>query len=705
MAGILCEINGDRPSIRGPIMSIRFKLRGAYLLFVLIFAAALCGQTKNNGAAGSGPLQQRYNDAQKLQRTGKLSEAAEQYRAFLADALGELAAGYGLARDYRQAASLFDEAIALEPDSQSLILDAARTALVLGDLPRAKMLATEFIRKYPAEREKLAQAHQLLGRTLLKLNQNQEARKELESAVDLDPTFPNGYDLAVACLDLADEKCAVQVFAEMEKSFGDKPEIHMAFGRAYSESDFQPRAVTEFRRAIEENPRLPGAHYLLAAILLATGGDEGHLEDAEAELKKELVISPRDSMTYSALGKIETTHHHYAEAETYLKKAISLGSSSPDAYLYLGQMYFAANRSAEAETALRQCILLTTDVSLNRYQVQKAHFLLGRILMQKGEQDAAHAEMNISRELANKTLAQDKSALTGLTDTSGSENVQVPVAEAGTTPTLTATTVDPIMLRKVESMKEQIRLPMADSYNNLGAIAATDNDYAVAVKYFERSAAWNPTLEGLDYNWGRAAFAGSQFADAIMPLSRYVKLHPDDAGARSVLAISQFMTGNYHGCIAALEPSIGKTDLAPQAEYVYATSMVRTGQIASGAERLAALEKLHPEIPDVHRALGEALSQQGEKQRALEELRSAIQLSPEDPESHYDLGKIELESGDKAAAIPELEAATRLLPDSEKFHRELADAYTAALRPADAQRERETCNLLQARARSNTSSH
>ena len=65
--------------------------------------------------------------------------------------------------------------------------------------------------------QKLAQAHQVLGRALLKLNQDQEARKELEAAVALDPTFPNGYDLAVACLDLDDEKCAVQIFDEMEK--------------------------------------------------------------------------------------------------------------------------------------------------------------------------------------------------------------------------------------------------------------------------------------------------------------------------------------------------------------------------------------------------------------------------------------------------------------------------------------------------------
>ena len=255
----------------------------------------------------------------------------------------------------------------------------------------------------------------------------------------LDPTFANGYDLAVACLDLDDEKCAVQIFDEMETSFGDTPEIHMAFGRAYGDSDFQPRAVTEFRRAIEENPRLPGAHYLLAAVLLATGNDASPLESAEAELKKELAISPRDSMTYAALGKIAVTRNNYPEAETYLKKAILLGPQSPDAYLYLGQMYFNTNRFAEAETALRECIRLTTDVSRNRYQVQKAHYLLGRILMKKGQQDAAHAEMDISRDLANKTLAQDKSKLAGLMDTFGSQDVQASATEASTSPSLVAT--------------------------------------------------------------------------------------------------------------------------------------------------------------------------------------------------------------------------------------------------------------------------
>jgi len=95
----------------------------------------------------------------------------------------------------------------------------------------------------------------------------------------------------------------------------------------------------------------------------------------------------------------------------------------------------------------------------------------------------------------------------------------------------------------------------------------------------------------------------------------------------------------------------------------------------------------------------------GERQRALEELHTAIQLNPGDAESHYDLGKIELESGDTATAISELETAVRLSPNSERYHGELADAYKAVLRPADAQKEMETCDLLKKQLRTGDSSH
>jgi tetratricopeptide (TPR) repeat protein len=639
-------------------------------------------------------LQQHYNSAQRLLQSGNLERAAEEYRVFLASAQGELAAGHAMAKDYARAVALYSSALLLQPDSPVLRLGYARTALLMGDLSHAETLTRAFLSGYTGDSLTLAQAHQILGRALHKMNRDQEARKELETAVALDASFENGYDLAVVCLDLDDEKCAAQIFTEMQSSFGDTAALHMAFGRAYGNSDFAPRAVEEFKKAIAENPRLPTAHYCLAAALLTTGQDEPTLEAAQTELKKELEISPHDFLTYAALGKLTATHGNYPEAERYLKRAIELNPNNPDAFLYLGQMEYDTNRFNDAETHLRRAIQLTADASRNRYQIQKAHFLLGRILMQQHREQDARAEMQMARALANKVLSQDKSELAGLLANQAATGVSDDSAQPAPAHT-TQENVDPAELRDLSAFEKRLTPAIADSYNNLGAIAAGGNHYSEALGYFERAAAWNPTLDGLDLNLGRAAFMTSRFSEAVVPLRRYVAAHPEDSGTRAALGMSEFMTGSYSGCIDALKGVQETIASIPQMQYVYAESLVKLGHVSDGAERLASLEAQHPEIADVHRGLGEAFALQGDKQKATKELQTALQINAKDSEAHYDLGKVELESGNTAAAIPELQSAVELAPDNPRFHQELAGAYKLAQRAADAERELKAYNDLE----------
>jgi len=61
---------------------------------------------------------------------------------------------------------------------------------------------------------------------------------------------------------------------------------------------------------------------------------------------------------------------------------------------------------------------------------------------------------------------------------------------------------------------------IAASYNNLGVHAAMKEEFAEAAGYFQAAAKWNPTLPGVDSNWGRAAFANHQCEQAIIPLHR-----------------------------------------------------------------------------------------------------------------------------------------------------------------------------------------
>ena len=161
-------------------------------------------------------LQRRYDAAQKFQAANDLDHAAQQYRIFIADALEGFALGRARAGQYDKAANDFDTALILVPD-------------------------------FPAMKIQYA-------------------------AVALDPTFENGYELAIAELDLGDGPDAAKIFSEMLASLGDTATIHMYFGQAYGRSDFQNDAVAEFEKAIAKRDKLPGVHYSLAAAYLSTSG-------------------------------------------------------------------------------------------------------------------------------------------------------------------------------------------------------------------------------------------------------------------------------------------------------------------------------------------------------------------------------------------------------------------------------------------------
>lgn len=613
---------------------------------LLICSAAAAQSPASNPPPKNSTLQGLYEAAEQAQKTGDLKQAAESYRGFLAEALGELANSHAQIGDYPGAGELFDEALTLEPNSPSLRRDYAATALESGDLKHAESLARGLLSDYPDDPKGLALVHQILGRTLHRMNRDQEAKKEMEAAISLDPSFANEYDLAVVCLDLDDENCAAQIFDGLEKAHGDSPALHMQFGLAYGNSDFTPHAVTEFKKVIAEDPHYPGAHYSVAAALLAAGEDEKTLEEAETELKEELAISPNDFLTYAALGKIEASYRRYPEAERYLKRAIALNPKNPDAFLYLGQMDFDTNQPAEAEENLRRAIALTTDPARNHYQIQKAHFLLGRILMQKHEEDAAHAEMALAHALADKALTKDKTQLAGLLDNktagAGAANSGVDAAGMAATPPHAP---DPAAVAKQKAFEKELTPAIADSFNNLGAIDASEKNYADALKLFEQAKEWNPSFEGLDYNMGRAAFMAADFADAIMPLSRYLKLHPGDSGIRGALAMSQFMTHDYAACIQELKGAGSEVSSIPQMQYIYADSLLQTGQVVQGKDMLEKLEAAHPEIAEVHRALGEAWENEGNCDQAMKEFEAASRINASDFETRYDIDRAELKCG------------------------------------------------------------
>ena len=664
------------------------------------------------------PLQRHYEQAENFQSAGKLQAAAVEYRLFVADALERLAVGRSNAGDFQKALPMFAEALNLAPSSEDIRLDYAEACRLAGNLQKAKSLAQDALEAEPQN----AKVHATMGRILSGIGDERGAVEQFEAAVGIQPNFENGFALGNAYLKAKDEPEAAKVFGEMLDAYRD-PAAGMRIGTAYAENGYPEQAIAEFKNVLAKDPKYPGAHYSLGAAYLVGASDALYPQAAE-EFREELALRPDDALSRYQLGFIELSQHKVKEAEADLKRAAALEPASPDPPLSLGQLYVETNRPAEAEAALRKSIELTTDVTRNHYQVQRAHYMLARLLLQSGHADQGKAEMQISQELMRKNVLenQGRPASMGASGSDGSAATEARDEKRA------ANTREE---EQVAAYEKELGPAIADSYNNLGAIAAGSKQFPEALDYFERAHDWNPSLDGLDFNWARAAVSAFRYGEAIGPLERYMKAHPDDAWARSSLGMSFFMTGKYAEAVKTLQPMEAAAIANPQLDYTYGVALIKTGEYDKGVAQLKDLEGKKPEFAAVHEALGEAFAGQKDFRDAAPEFREVVKLSPgdsgakynlalaliqlqqgdeaqsllnelaknwQDPHVYFTLGKLQLARGDVASATANLEKAAKMSPNSGPIHYELAAAYRRGARTQDADREMKVYESLRSDA-------
>jgi predicted Zn-dependent protease len=446
------------------------------------------------------------------------------------------------------------------------------------------------------------------------MGEEEAATMHLESAVAIEPNFENGYALGKEYLKRKNLERAARIFAEMQAGLGDSPELHLEFGTAYAQAGFPERGIPEFEKALAKNDEIRGGHYSLGAAYLLGLGNIAQ-EKAETEFRKELQNYPDDPLSLYQLASIEFNQRQFAAAEKDLNRAAKRDDRNPDTQLLLGQIYNETGRTAEAEVALRKCVELTADPARNHYQVQQAHYLLARILRQSQRSDEANREMKIANEL----MKRNTSATQGLT-----AQPSLAVSPELVQP---ATAVLSEKQKEAEAFEQEIKNPIADSYNNLGAMAASAGDFPSALRFFQQAAKWNPTLEGLDYNWGRAAFSRPDYQQAVGPLARYLDKHPDETWTRAALGSSYFSLQNFREAVKVLRPMEQFLEGRPQLSYIYAVSQVKCGESAAGITRLENLQKSNPNVTLIPTALAEAYASVGLKDKAEREreIAKAIQ--------------------------------------------------------------------------------
>lgn len=689
----------------------------------LLLAASLSAALPGNGYAqptkaalpARSLMQQHYEAAFRFQQQGNAPQANSEYRLFLSMMLHRLANGHANLGDYARAATLYEEALRLTPNDRSVQMDYAGAALDASDWRKAKSMAAAVLDSLKSTGQPPdLRAVSALAKSLLELGETQQALQQFKAAAELHPGFDTSFELAGAYLIIADNSSAAKILDGLPQRYGGTAALHMKLGSLYGGTKFFDAAIAEFNKALAMEPGLKGAHYSLGASYMMLSGEPGFIK-AEAEFFKEIALDPNNSLVYMPMGRIAFAQHRYREAEAYFKRAIELNKQSAANYLALGQLYKDTGRNPEAETAFRKAIALTLDPSKNSYEVERDHFWLGRLLMQDGHSAEGRKELDISRNLLYLKEQQEESRL------AGNE------FQAALDKTHEADAQD---LATERAFEKQAGSPIASSYDNLGVNAANAGDFANASSYFEHAAEWNPTLNNVDSNWGRAAFAARDYEQAVKPLSRVIALHPDDPHVRGMLGLSLCMNHDYAKTLQVLRPIETTLEANSELAIAYAGSMAMAEDYSQGMARLKSLDEANPGVALVHALLGVVYASKKDYGQSADELRIALRLDPsnmdarnvlaltdvalgekaealqllsqiaesgsKDGEIYFRLAQLQIEAGSAKAAVESMEAAIRLNPMDSAYHQELAEAYRRNAQPEEAEREVKNWETVQA---------
>jgi tetratricopeptide (TPR) repeat protein len=637
-------------------------------LAVLLLTSALLSFIPRAAAQQQAPdpLERHYTAAQTFQLAGDLDHAETEYHDVLALALqrlGNLAAAE--VSDSEEAAQLLEEAVGVQPENVEAQVDLATVYFRQGHLDKALAQASQAVKDDPRN----ARALHLRGNIEFALGKFEAAEEDLHAAMGLQGDFDTAYSLGLAHLSLHKLAETKLLFDEILNDMGSTPQLHVLLGRAYRETGYLDEAIREFKKAIEMDPRYPRVHYYLALVYLAQGEKE-RIPTARALFEQELTIEPNEFFSTYFLGVIHLEDRNFPAAEDYLKKALRLQPDNPDPLLYLGQVYFETSRPQLAVESLKRSIDLTTNPARNNYQVSKAHSMMGQILIKTGKQGEGEAELKRSQELRAQAFQSDKEGQ------SAHENGQHEAL-----PELRNSHEKPSFLESrpplsVAEQKQNAVLRAAltnilgNAYNNLGVIRARHEQYLQASDYFQKAWRWMPGLEGLDRNWGLAAFHAQRFEEAAAPLARQLARQPGDNKVRDALGVSYFLSNQFGKTVETFQPLLKDLPDDPGVLYALGISLDRTGNSQMATRVFRRMLEKNPNDAAIHVLLGRASASQNQYTPALEEFSRALELDSKAEGAHFGRGMILLHEGKLDDAAREFHAEIDSHPaDAEaKYH-------------------------------------
>jgi tetratricopeptide (TPR) repeat protein len=374
------------------------------------------------------------------------------------------------------------------------------------------------------------------------------------------------------------------------------PETHLGKGYDALKLDRYDVAVSEFRAALEIDPKL----VLRARFPLAVALFEQHKSD-EARREFEIVqreVGEHPNVLYY-LGRLDLENRAFEGAIRNLNQAV-VKPPFPDTAYYLGFAYFKQGDLTAAEKWLKEAAQLNPRDARIPYQ-------LGLVYRKQGHEEEAKKAFELSEELRRRDDNEGR-----LRVACGQKLGQGLREEART-------------------ICEQLYDPdNAEKLTALGTIYGQHGDLEAALKPLRRAAELAPESPQMQYNLALTYYQLNRFEEARRPLANTIERWPDLFQLNALYGAVLSKLGEDLAAYQALRHA---HQLNPQESstvdllYIATLGLARKSQAArqysDSLRYLVQAEKLHPQDPEPHGRMAEIYTLTGRPAEAMAEKRKA----------------------------------------------------------------------------------
>ncbi len=215
----------------------------------------------------------------------------------------------------------------------------------------------------------------------------------VEALLVLNREFPHDPDVLYSTTHFYSE-LASRAAQELATSAPSSHQAQQLEAEAFESQQNWDRAIAEYKKILEQEPKLSGIHYRLGRIFLSKSPPE--VDNAKAEFDEELKIDPDNASAEFMLGEIARQAGQWDDAIPHFLRASKLDEGFQEAYLALGMSLNAAGKFSEAIVPLQNYVKMQPGDPAGHYQ-------LGTAYARTGRKPEADREMALQREMSEKS--------------------------------------------------------------------------------------------------------------------------------------------------------------------------------------------------------------------------------------------------------------------------------------------------------------